>query len=188
MASAGDELTNPVTGQTIIFRRTSADTGGELLELESVWTRRGNRPPLHYHPSQEEHFEVLAGELLVSLPEGERRLRAGDTLTVPAGVPHEMSATTEGETRARWETRPAMRTEELLETVFGLAQDGRAGGNGLPGPLQLIATANEYSAELRLTSPPWALQRTLFGVVAPVARIMGRKPRYTPSRRATAAT
>ena len=62
------------------------------------------------------------------------------------------------------------------------------GSGGLPGRLQLIATANEYSAKLRLTSPPWVVQRTVFGVVAPVARILGRRPRYTPSRRANATT
>ena len=38
MVKSGEVLENPVTGQRIIFRRTSGDTAGELLEVESVYT------------------------------------------------------------------------------------------------------------------------------------------------------
>jgi len=33
----------------------------ELLELEAVYDPGGSPPPAHYHPSQDERFEVLAG-------------------------------------------------------------------------------------------------------------------------------
>jgi hypothetical protein len=35
MARAGDTLVNPVIGQRLTFRRTAADTSGELVEVES---------------------------------------------------------------------------------------------------------------------------------------------------------
>ena len=35
-------MKNPATGQTLVFRRTTADTDGELLEVESSWTGRVN--------------------------------------------------------------------------------------------------------------------------------------------------
>jgi hypothetical protein len=51
MARAGEVLDNPVSGQRIIFRKTTGDTGGELLEVESVYTRASpSRPPAQYHP------------------------------------------------------------------------------------------------------------------------------------------
>ena len=51
MARTGEVLDNPVSWQRIIFRKTTADTGGELLEVESVYTRASpSRPPAHYHP------------------------------------------------------------------------------------------------------------------------------------------
>ena len=53
MAQSGQRLTNPFTGQTIVFRRTAADTGGELLELESIL--RGAGP----HPRTPEHAARL---------------------------------------------------------------------------------------------------------------------------------
>jgi len=43
-------LTNPVTGQSLAFRPTTAETYGELLEVESAWRPGGNEPVEHYHP------------------------------------------------------------------------------------------------------------------------------------------
>jgi len=46
MAIAGDMLENPKSGQCIIFRKTASDTGGELLEVESVYAKpTPSRPP-----------------------------------------------------------------------------------------------------------------------------------------------
>ena len=50
MVHAGDILANPATGQTLRFLRTSADTGGALLEIESTWAPGGAEPPEHFHP------------------------------------------------------------------------------------------------------------------------------------------
>jgi hypothetical protein len=58
---AGQILRNPVTGQDLVFRRTTAYTDGEVLEVESVWHTGGSEPVEHYHSAQEERFEVTAG-------------------------------------------------------------------------------------------------------------------------------
>jgi hypothetical protein len=39
MAKSGEVLENPITGQRLVFHRTSEDTGGELLEVESVYMK-----------------------------------------------------------------------------------------------------------------------------------------------------
>jgi hypothetical protein len=65
VARAGEVLENPITGQRMIVRKTAGDTGGAYLEVESVYTKpSSSRPPAHYHPHQEERFEVLSGRLL----------------------------------------------------------------------------------------------------------------------------
>ncbi len=64
MAQAGDTLTS-ARGESITFRETSADSGGERLVLEVLYLPSDRRPPAHYHPRQEEHFEVLEGEIVV---------------------------------------------------------------------------------------------------------------------------
>jgi quercetin dioxygenase-like cupin family protein len=63
MARAGEKIYNPVQGDWIEFRQTAQDTGGELMSGELVVSPRGGNP-LHVHPLQEEHFEVLSGTLV----------------------------------------------------------------------------------------------------------------------------
>ena len=65
----------------------------ELLEVEAEWQPESSKPPVHFHPSQDERFEVSEGELRVNLDGEERTLRAGDTLVIPRGTPHSMWAT-----------------------------------------------------------------------------------------------
>ena len=152
MARPGEVLENPVTGQTLTFRRTSAETGGELLEVESSWKPGGHEPPEHYHPSQEEHFEVLEGEVRARVGEVEHAIRAGETLDVPAGTPHAMWNPGPGRARAAWQTRPALRTEAFFEMVWGLAQ-ASARGEEMPDPDQAAVMFSEYAAEFRLGRP-----------------------------------
>jgi quercetin dioxygenase-like cupin family protein len=117
LLKAGDAIENPVSGQHLIIQRTAQDTGGELLEVESVYTEpTPSRPPTNYHPRQEERFEVLAGKLNVLVNEQERTLEEGEVLILPAGVPHEMWAEEAG-ARVNWQTHPALKTEAFFETV-----------------------------------------------------------------------
>src|SRR4051812_5026717 len=51
----------------------------EVLEVEALYAPGGSPPPKHFHPEQDEHFEVLSGELRVHIDGEERTLRpAGD--------------------------------------------------------------------------------------------------------------
>ena len=145
-------LENPVTGQTLTFRRTTADTRGDVLEVESSWEPGGREPPEHYHPRQEEHFEVLAGELRVRIGEAERTLRAGETLDVPANTPHAMWNAGSERTHVAWQTRPALKTEAFFEMVWGLAQ-ASVDGEEMPEPGQAAAMLSEYADEFRLGRP-----------------------------------
>jgi len=74
-------------------------------------------PPTHLHPNQAEHFEVLEGSMRAIVDGEERVYGAGETIAVPAGIPHQMGA--EGPTRMRWEVRPALRTAEFFERLYG---------------------------------------------------------------------
>ena len=178
MVQAGDALQNPVSGQHLIIRNTAQDTGGELLEVEAVYTKpTPSRPPVHYHPRQEERFEVLDGRLNVLVGGQERTLGEGEVLTVAPGVPHAMWAAEAG-ARVNWQTRPALKTEAFFETLWGLAKDGKVNDKGVPNLLRVALIAREYEDEFRLASPPWAVQRLLFGSLAPVGRLLGYRAEY----------
>jgi len=152
MAKQGDVLANPFTGQVLTFRLTAADTGGELLEVESSWAGDGAAPPEHYHPHQQERFEVLEGELHARIGDEQRTLRAGDVLELPAATPHTMWNPGPGRARAIWQTRPALKTEALFELLWGLAQAAKAGEEG-PSADEVAAMMREYEDEYRIGRP-----------------------------------
>jgi quercetin dioxygenase-like cupin family protein len=173
-----DTLTNPITGQRLRFVRTAAETGGELLEMESAYRPGGWPPVLHVHPIQWERFVVLEGTLRVILDGEERDVRAGETIVVEPGVVHEMWNPGAEWARVTWQVRPALRTESLFRTAFGLAQDGLVNARGIPNLLQLAVLLRAHDAEFRLAKPPHAVQKVLFGVLAPIGRLLGYRARY----------
>jgi hypothetical protein len=48
----------------------------------------------------------------------------------------------------------------------------------VPNLLRAALIAREYQDEFRLASPPWAVQRALFGLLAPVGRLLGYHVQY----------
>jgi quercetin dioxygenase-like cupin family protein len=176
---AGRELYNPVTRQRIRVVRSGEDTGGQLLELDASWEPGGGPAPPHYHPKQDEHFEVLSGKVRCTLDGEKRTLEAGETVDIPAGTVHEFGGHRDFTGRVKWETRPAMRTEEMFATLFGLAEDGKVSEKtGAPGLLQVAVLMDEYNDHLRLAKPAWGVQRLLFGLLAPIGRLRGYRPSY----------
>jgi quercetin dioxygenase-like cupin family protein len=178
MARSGDVIENPVTGERIEFLRTAAETGGALLRVVLSVKPHGFLAAEHEHPRQEERFEVLSGTMRVRLRGVERVLGAGESVAVPPGTPHAWFNDGSGELRALVEFRPALKTELFCETFFGLARNGKTGKNGLPNLLQLAVLARAFRDEGRLTRPPWAVQRVVFALLAPPARVLGYRAHY----------
>jgi hypothetical protein len=52
MIRTGDSIANPVTGETVTFQRTSADSGGELVIAEVTLEPGGSAAGVHAHPNQ----------------------------------------------------------------------------------------------------------------------------------------
>jgi len=152
--------------QTLTVTKSSAETGGELLELEATWTGGGSLPRAHFHPAQSEHFEVVGGRLRVILDGEERVLEPGDVLDVPPGTVHAMTATDEG-ARATWQIRPALRTQEMFDA---LSEAHRRGGS----LLDVVPVARAHRAEIRFTKPPPLVQGPLFVAIALVAKVLRR--------------
>lgn len=178
MAFAGKVLRNRVTGQDIIFLKTSKNTGGRLLEMEAVYAPHSREPLAHYHPAQEEDFTVMEGELSVRVNGSLRVYKAGEQFHMPKGTVHSMWNASDRPTVINWQVRPAMNTEYLLETTAGLMNDGKTAADGKPGLLQIALIANEYAGVFRLAKPPYIIQRVLFTLLAPVAFLAGYKAEY----------
>lgn len=171
------EFVNP-DGERLIIRKSERETNGKLLEMEAVYNANSPRPPLHYHPYQEEQFRVLQGTFRVKVGETEDTYETGDEFTVPPNTPHWMHNVSDEEGRLRWQIRPAMKSQDFFATMWGLAADGKTNADGVPSLLQLAVILREYSDEFRASSPPFIVQRLLFAGLALIGRRRGYRARY----------
>lgn len=178
MAYRNKKICNSKTGQDIIFLQTSADTNGELLEMESIYNEQSREPVPHYHPYQAEDFTVLEGELSVRMDGSVKVLKKGDTLHIPVNTVHSMWNKSNHKTIVNWKVRPAMNTEYLLETATGLANDGKTNRGGRPNMLQAALMMNTYSRVFRLAKPHYIVQKIVFAILAPIAFLSGYKATY----------
>ena len=178
MAYAGQTLDNPVSGERITFRRTAADTNGELLEFDLTLAPDGHVPGAHVHPEQEERFFVHSGRMEFRL--GMRRIVAGpgETVVVPAGRVHRFANGGEGTARVRVEVEPALDMEQLFETTVELAHEGHVTSKGMPKPMHLALFVDRYKREVRAPFPPAWTVRVLMAPLAALARRRGHAERY----------
>ena len=178
MIRAGDTIENPVTGERIIFRKTSQETGGQAVVIETYVQPNGFVAAAHVHPGQEERFEVLSGS--VGFRMGREKLVAGpgQRITVPAGTPHKFWNAGEDVAHFVCEVRPALQFESLLKTMFALAADGKTNRKGMPNLLRLAVIANAHFDTVRLPFPPALMQRIGLALGAPMGGLVGYRPTH----------
>jgi quercetin dioxygenase-like cupin family protein len=148
MARAGDELLNPLTGERVVFLRTSAETGGELLEMDDFWERPGRRAAEHMHPGMQERWQVIAGTARFRIDAVERTAGPGTVVVAPAGIPHLAWNPGEGAVQLRIQMRPALRWEHFLERLFALINDACARGLDGPDRASLGELMREFPREI----------------------------------------
>ncbi|MGH3087989.1 MAG: cupin domain-containing protein, partial [Rubrobacteraceae bacterium] len=181
MIHAGDTIENPVTGERVTFLKTAAETNGELVLIDVTVAPDGFVAAEHIHPRQSERFEVLAGEIEFKVDKEIVAARPGDVVTVEPGTPHRFRNVGEGELRFRTEVRPALAFETFLETMYGLAADGKTNKKGMPNPFRLAVIMDENFDLVRLPSPPAWIQRTGLALGAPLGRLLGYEATYSAS-------
>jgi quercetin dioxygenase-like cupin family protein len=165
-----------VTGEQITFRKTSADTNGEYVEIDLVLAADGEVPGTHIHPLQEEKFEVLEGQMKFRY--GFRKIvaEAGQTVVVPAGKVHNFANAGDGDAKVRVTITPALKMEKLFETTVRLAEEGRTNKKGMPKPLDLALFVEEFKDEAQAPFPPASVVRVLMAPLRAMARRRDRQP------------
>jgi len=177
MAHAGESIENPIAGERLTFVATCED-GSEALVCDITTTAGAPGPPEHMHPSSGELFEVHEGAILIDVDGSRHTLRSGQSLTVRAGVPHKFASHPELDGRTRVSFDVPGRIEDQLVTFSELARAGRLSADGRPSMQQVAVTFSELTRDTRATVAPWAAQRVLFALLAPIGRRRGLKPFY----------
>lgn len=188
MARAGDVLDNPIQGDTVTILKAAAETDGEYLQAEIALQPHAAGPPLHIHPRLEDRFKGVDGTVGVQIGAETRTLRPGDEAVAPPGTAHRFWNPTGDPARLLAEVRPfSDGFTTFLETLYGLTRDGKTNDKGLPSPLQAAVLFHAYRDDVALATPPLLVQRALFGVLAPLGRLLGYRasyPEYSGLRKA----
>ena len=174
----GEVWENPVTRERAVIVERPWDNPacratGELTAL--VGARVMGE---HLHPALVEKFTVLEGQLTVKANEHTSILRQGETAVIEPGIWHDWWNASDRDARVRVEITPGERFVRVIETFFGLARLGYTDRKGMPHLLQLALTAVELSDIMVFRSPPLAVQRAMFGALAPIARWRGYRGTY----------
>jgi quercetin dioxygenase-like cupin family protein/uncharacterized protein YndB with AHSA1/START domain len=161
MAKPGEVLDAPSLGVQIEFRRTTEETGGELVEFDVVGRPRGFLTQAHVHPGQTERHEVIEGSMRIKTRGVETTLGPGETYETAAGEAHTHVPAGDGPGRVRVQIRPAGRTEEWLERIVAMDRDGQFTRGGWPQPVAGARLIRDFEGEAHAASPPPRVQYAL---------------------------
>ena len=169
-----DTIVNPLTGYTLTFLEAT----DELFQFREVARPSTYGPALHVHPHQEERFLVTRGSMGFVMGSQKVVCHAGESVAVPAGVPHTFLNAGDGEAEIIGEYRPGLpkASRRFFEVYFALARAGLTDAKGLPKIWQIAVEMPTMSDHVRLASPPWAVQRVVLALLRPIARLMGYRP------------
>ena len=178
MIRAGDSVVNAVTGERLVFHETSNETDGAYCRFDTYVEPGGAVAAAHVHPYQTERFEVLSGTLGVKAGGERQELAAGASVVIEPGTPHMFWNAGDDTLCFRAEVRPALQFESLIETMFGLATDGKTNRKGMPNQLQLAVIASHHFDVVRLAGVPAWMQKAGLAMGAPIGRLLGYRPTY----------
>src|SRR5436190_16355621 len=182
MIVPGQTVENPVTGERLTFHETARETAGAYVRFEALIAPGGTLASAHLHPHQSERFELVSGTLTMKIGGRKVEAKPGDVVVVEPGTPHNFWNRTDEPVRMLVELRPALALESLLETMYGLAADGKTNRCGMPNPFRLAVIADAHFDEVRVPLVPSWAQRAALAVGAPLRRLFGYRPAYQPTR------
>ena len=164
-----DKVHDPIHRCAMSFRRE-----GDDLWVET-WLEPGGHLPEHFHPSLEEHWEVVDGSARVKLAGTWRTLTAADgPVAVHRGVRHELRNESGEPAHQRCRVTPAGRLEEFLTETARAAREGLYNARNLPTSVRgagwISRLALDFRDETVMCSPPPAVQRVLLPLGAKLGR------------------
>jgi quercetin dioxygenase-like cupin family protein len=167
----GKLIVNPISGERIVIRATSA----ELLAFDLFLPRGAHVPARHAHPIQQEQFTIITGLMRFRVGRQRRTILAkpGDTVIVPAGTAHWFGNVGPGVAHARVEARPALRMEEMFAAAATMGVTHYLPGAPMPRLSDLALFLREFRREVAVPEMPASLVR---GMLAPFAWL-GRRHR-----------
>lgn len=188
MSKTGGLYENPVTGERSVVRLGTEESGGGRLVADLYVSPGGAVACEHVHPGIEETFDVVFGSVGFLIDGYGDVMGEGSRLVVPPGVAHDWRNTGAEEAHVvvglRGDERDVDGLVTMISNLFRLARDGKTDPKGRPNLLQAALFGREFDVAIRFVEPPRVVCKALFGVLAPVARLLVYRatyPQYGPS-------
>lgn len=158
---------HPAMGMRWEITRSTEATGGEVFESTHWYDAREPGPNVHVHPNSDDTFAVIDGTLEVYIDGEWRSVRAGETATAAAGVPHTFRNASDQTVKVKVTMQPAGRSEAFFRDMHRLIHEGKIKRLPPKDPRSAIYAAmliGEYPDEIRSIKPPNGVFKTLAAV------------------------
>jgi mannose-6-phosphate isomerase-like protein (cupin superfamily) len=157
-------------GSIYRITRSSADSGGEVLEMEWELPAHGWAPQPHMHPRLTEEYQVLEGSFDVLVGTEWRNLTAGDGASVPPGIVHTFRVGA-GPVRVRNVHRPPLDFEPYIKRLCVAASQRSLGDlSGLRALVYIAVLVREFPLHSRA---PARLLNAAVPALAALGRLLG---------------
>jgi quercetin dioxygenase-like cupin family protein len=162
------------------FHQTIVKREDGLVWLELVLEPHAPGPPEHIHTSFPENFIVAEGTLSL-LAGGEKKLlRPGESLLIAPGTPHKPFNETDSRVVVAGPLTPEYGIPErftvFLTQAYGFFDESESNSRPPKALLQMSRFSPKYDSWL--ASPPVPLQKFMFFVIGPTARLLGYRTYY----------
>ena len=169
MANTGDVLAMP-DGTSFKLVQSDTDTGGARCEFEITLPPGAPSPPKHFHPRQTEWWTVQEGTLSVYVNGSWRSLRAGESVSIPAGTAHTLKNRSNGTARVLDVHEPALDFQQYIEKLHALVTAGKISSPSRPSTLFHFALLwREQQTQVAASAP----QRFGLALLARLASLFG---------------
>jgi len=180
----GAQLRNAFNKETFIFSGPLDDPLVARFDviLEEGGSGGGNAL-VHVHPGADEHFAVKSGRIRIVVEGKEQLVESGGKAVIPRGKPHFFANAGEGAARLEIEFRPAQQHLRFFANFATLAahRTGWFSAKGDPNLLLIALVLHTYRDHLYIAGPPIFLQKFIFALLAPLARLCGYRLAIEPN-------
>jgi quercetin dioxygenase-like cupin family protein len=150
--------------------RYSFEPDGENLWVDA-WIEPGGGLPPHWHPSQEEVWRVLDGEVRFQLGSEKRVIGPEDgDMVVKPGTKHAIESVTDRDAHMRCHVKPARGLQAFLEDSAEAARAGLFRKGGIPTSLRGARWAagflKQHRDDVVMTFPPKPVQSAMIALLA----------------------
>lgn len=162
--------------------RYAFEPDGENLFVDT-WLEPGGALPPHLHPSQEERWSVIDGEVRFQLGRTKRVIRPEDgELVVRPGTKHGIASVSDREAHLRCHVIPARNLQSFLEESAAAAREGLFMRGGIPRSLRgarwAAAFLKRHREDVVMSFPPPFVQSAMIALLGG----SGAPPRLADSR------